>query len=176
MAASPVRKRPHLEGDSADGAGFDPRRAGKRRLVVILEGASLESVKVGKTYELLNCDKHKSLLLRNGRDPGGVRPDITHQLLHKFSVRAADGPQKLLKVIKNPVTDHLPVGCAKIGTSFSAPQVTDMRDLVPTADPIAIIVGAFAHGSPSLNGLQSQDIVPNKLGPYFTNHGRLSQP
>uniref|UniRef100_A0A8C6XWX7 18S rRNA (pseudouridine(1248)-N1)-methyltransferase n=1 Tax=Naja naja TaxID=35670 RepID=A0A8C6XWX7_NAJNA len=196
MAASPVRKRPHLEGDSADGAGFDPRRAGKRRLVVILEGASLESVKVGKTYELLNCDKHKSLLLRNGRDPGGVRPDITHQsllmlmdsplnragllqvyihteknvlievnpqtriprtfdrfcglmvqLLHKFSVRAADGPQKLLKVIKNPVTDHLPVGCAKIGTSFSAPQVTDMRDLVPTADPIAIIVGAFAHGS-----------------------------
>lgn len=50
-------------------------------------------------------------------------------------------------MIKNPVTDHLPVGCAKIGTSFSAPQVTDMRDLVPTAEPIAIIVGAFAHGS-----------------------------
>lgn len=50
-------------------------------------------------------------------------------------------------MIKNPVTDHLPVGCTKIGTSFSAPQVTDIRDLVPTADPIAIIVGAFAHGS-----------------------------
>lgn len=46
MAAGPVRKRPHTEGGSADGEGFDPRRAGKRRLVVILEGASLESVKV----------------------------------------------------------------------------------------------------------------------------------
>lgn len=46
MAADPVRKRPHAEGGSAHGEGFDPRRAGKRRLVVILEGASLESVKV----------------------------------------------------------------------------------------------------------------------------------
>ncbi|NXD03866.1 NEP1 methyltransferase, partial [Certhia familiaris] len=120
---------------------------GQRRLLVVLEGASLETVKVGKTFELLNCDKHKALLLRNGRDPGEVRPDITHQsllmlmdsplnragllqvyihtkknvlievnpqtriprtfdrfcglmvqLLHKLSVRAADGPQKLLKV------------------------------------------------------------------------------
>lgn len=35
---------------------------------------------VGKTYELLNCDKHKSMLLKNGRDPGEVRPDIAHQV------------------------------------------------------------------------------------------------
>lgn len=35
---------------------------------------------MGKTFELLNCDKHKALLLRNGRDPGEVRPDITHQV------------------------------------------------------------------------------------------------
>lgn len=38
-------------------------------------------LQVGKTYELLNCDKHKSMLLKNGRDPGEVRPDITHQVL-----------------------------------------------------------------------------------------------
>lgn len=37
-------------------------------------------LKVGKTYELLNCDKHKSVLLKNGRDPGEVRPDIAHQV------------------------------------------------------------------------------------------------
>lgn len=37
-------------------------------------------LQVGKTYELLNCDKHKSILLKNGRDPGEVRPDITHQV------------------------------------------------------------------------------------------------
>ncbi|KAF7238157.1 Ribosomal RNA small subunit methyltransferase NEP1 [Varanus komodoensis] len=204
-AAGPVRKRA-----ADDAAGVEPRRAGKRRLLVILEGASLETVKVGKTYELLNCDKHKSLLLRSGRDPGRSRPDITHQsllmlmdsplnragllqvyihteknvlievnpqtriprtfdrfcglmvqLLHKFSVRAADGPQKLLKVIKNPVTDHLPVGCTKIATSFSAATVTDVRDLVPTADPIAIIVGAFAHGSVNVDYSEKSVSISN---------------
>ncbi|KAM4819697.1 ribosomal RNA small subunit methyltransferase NEP1 isoform 2-T2 [Thomomys bottae] len=166
-AAAP--KRPRL------GAGS---RSGGRRLIVVLEGASLETVKAGKTYELLNCDKHKSLLLKNGRDPGEVRPDIAHQvyihtqknvlievnpqtriprtfdrfcglmvqLLHKLSVRAADGPQKLLKVIKNPVSDHFPVGCTKVGTSFSVPTASDVRELVPSSDPIVFVVGAFAHG------------------------------
>ncbi|XP_045322228.1 ribosomal RNA small subunit methyltransferase NEP1 isoform X2 [Leopardus geoffroyi] len=164
-AAAP--KRPRL------GAG---NKIGGRRLIVVLEGASLETVKVGKTYELLNCDKHKSVLLKNGRDPGEVRPDIAHQsllmlmdsplnragllqvyihtqknvlievnpqtriprtfdrfcglmvqLLHKLSVRAADGPQKLLKVnveytekmvsISNyPLSAALT--CAKLTTAF----------------------------------------------------------
>ena len=36
------------------------------------------------------------------------------QLLHKFSIKASDSSAKLLKVIKNPITDHLPVGCKKI--------------------------------------------------------------
>ncbi|XP_058938589.1 ribosomal RNA small subunit methyltransferase NEP1 [Kogia breviceps] len=179
-------KRPRLVAGS---------KIGGRRLIVVLEGASLETVKVGKTYELLNCDKHKCTLLKNGRDPGEVRPDIAHQsllmlmdsplnragllqvyihtqknvlievnpqtriprtfdrfcglmvqLLHKLSVRAADGPQKLLKVIKNPVSHHFPVGCMKIGTSFSAPVVGDVRELVPRSDPIVFVVGAFAHG------------------------------
>lgn len=38
------------------------------------------------------------------------------QLLHKFSVKASDTSLKLLKVIKNPITDHLPVGCKKVCT------------------------------------------------------------
>ncbi len=34
------------------------------------------------------------------------------QLLHKFSIKSSDNASiKLMKVIKNPVTDHLPVGC-----------------------------------------------------------------
>ncbi|XP_056385191.1 ribosomal RNA small subunit methyltransferase NEP1 [Hyla sarda] len=166
------------------------------RLIVLLEGASLETVRVGKTYELLNCDQHKNILVKNGRDPGEVRPDITHQsllmlldsplnragllqvyihtqrnvlievnpqtriprtfprfcglmvqLLHKLSVRAADGPQKLLKVIKNPITDHLPAGCVKIATSFQGDSVPCVRDLVPSTEPMMIVIGAFAHGS-----------------------------
>lgn len=52
-------------------------------------------------------------------------------------------------MIKNPVSDHLPVGCMKIGTSFGVPKVSDLRELVPTAEPVTIVVGAFAHGSVS---------------------------
>ena len=52
------------------------------------------------------------------------------------------------KVIKNPVIDHLPVGCTKIGTSFHA-DITDPRDLVPENEPVVFVVGALAHGSVS---------------------------
>ena len=166
----------------------------EKRLIVILERAQLESVKVGHSFELLNCDDHANILKKNNRDPGSCRPDIAHQcllmlmdsplnragllqvyihteknvlieinpqtriprtfnrfaglivqLLHKYSVRASDGPMKLLKVIKNPVTDHLPVGCRKIAMSFSA-KVQNSRELVPADEPIAVVIGAMAHG------------------------------
>jgi hypothetical protein len=42
------------------------------------------------------------------------------QLLHKFSIKASDSSAKLLKVIKNPITDHLPVGCRKILVTMSS--------------------------------------------------------
>jgi len=69
------------------------------------------------------------------------------QLLHKLSIRSANGPQKLLKVIKNPISSHLPVGCKKIGTSFKAQKLVHPRELVPSDDaPLAIVIGAMAHG------------------------------
>lgn len=69
------------------------------------------------------------------------------QLLHKFAVRANDGPMKLLKVIKNPITNHLPVGIRKICMSFSSKKVLNCRELVPKTDePIAFVIGAMAHG------------------------------
>jgi rRNA small subunit pseudouridine methyltransferase Nep1 len=49
----------------------------------VLEGASLEVAKVGKQYELLNCDDHVSFLKRHGKDPASYRPDITHQVREK---------------------------------------------------------------------------------------------
>ncbi|KAI1242169.1 hypothetical protein IHE44_0005686 [Lamprotornis superbus] len=210
--AAPRRPRGDVQEEEDDeGRSLQGKRfRGQRRLLVVLEGASLETVKVGKTFELLNCDKHKALLLRNGRDPGEVRPDITHQsllmlmdsplnragllqvyihtkknvlievnpqtriprtfdrfcglmvqLLHKLSVRAADGPQKLLKVIKNPVSDHLPVGCMKIGTSFAVSQVSDLRELVPAAEPVVIVVGAFAHGSVNVDYTEKMVSISN---------------
>lgn len=76
------------------------------------------------------------------------------QLLHKFSIRANDTSTKLMKVIKNPITDHLPVGCKKYAMSFSGKLITNIRDLVPKKaegsddeeEPIVLVVGAFAHG------------------------------
>ncbi|XP_069695533.1 ribosomal RNA small subunit methyltransferase NEP1 isoform X2 [Periplaneta americana] len=83
------------------------------------------------------------------------------QLLHKFSVRASDGPTKLLKVIRNPITDHLPVGCRKLGTSFSESKVVNPRDLVPSQDPITIVVGAVAHGKVCPEYVESSVSISN---------------
>uniref|UniRef100_A0A1B0BDI6 18S rRNA (pseudouridine-N1)-methyltransferase n=1 Tax=Glossina palpalis gambiensis TaxID=67801 RepID=A0A1B0BDI6_9MUSC len=183
-------------------------QAMEKRLIIVLEGAQLETVKIGHSFELLNCDDHSNILKKNNRDPGTCRPDITHQcllmlfdsplnragllqvyvrtehnilieinpqtriprtfkrfaglmvqLLHKFSIRANDTSTKLMKVIKNPITDHLPVGCKKYAMSFSGKLLTNIRDLVPKSksdlvhcqaeeedEPIVLVVGAFAHG------------------------------
>ena len=51
----------------------------------------------------------------------------------------------LLQVIKNPVTDHLPTGCQKIGTSFHADQCVDVKQFA-TENPVVFVVGAMAHG------------------------------
>lgn len=48
--------------------------------VFVLEGATLEVAKVGKGYELLNCDDHAAFLRRKGKDPANYRPDICHQV------------------------------------------------------------------------------------------------
>ncbi len=37
------------------------------------------------------------------------------QLLHKMRIRAAEASETLLRVIRNPVTVHLPVGAKIIG-------------------------------------------------------------
>lgn len=54
---------------------------------------------------------------------------------------------KLLKVIANPITKHLPVGVKKITMSVSADKISNPRDLVPKGnEPIVMIIGAMAHG------------------------------
>lgn len=83
---------------------------------------------------------------------------IPVQLLHKFSIRASDGPMKLLKVIKNPITSHLPVGVKKITMSFSSKIVQNCRDLVPKQEePIVLIIGAMAHGKVEVD--YSEDVI-----------------
>ncbi|KAG2137147.1 Alpha/beta knot methyltransferase [Suillus bovinus] len=70
------------------------------------------------------------------------------QLLHKLSIRGVNGPEKLLKVIKNPVSDHLPVNTIKLTLSGDAPTVRLSRYLptLPETHSIAVFVGAMARG------------------------------
>jgi len=169
----------------------------EKRLIIVLEGAHLETCKAGKEFSLLNIDEHKGILARAGREFSSARPDITHQcllmlfdsplnragllqvfirtsqnvlieinpstriprtykrfaglmvqLLHKYSITAAESSTKLLKVIKNPITDHLPPGCKKLLMSYSAEAPVKPSELVPEGeDPIVIVVGAIAKGA-----------------------------
>lgn len=176
-----------------------PEKDSAQRLIVILEGAGLETVKVGRSFQLLSQSDHANILRKNDRDGVNLRPDITHQcllmlldsplnkagklqvfihtaknvliqinpqtriprvyarfaglmvqLLHTMSISAkGSGGTKLMKVIKNPITDHLPTGCIKIATTFQATKLVRLREYMPKVaqdKPVAVLVGAIAHG------------------------------
>ncbi|KAI5889536.1 Nep1-domain-containing protein [Schizophyllum commune H4-8] len=65
------------------------------------------------------------------------------QLLHKLAIRGANGPEKLLRVVKNPVTDYLPPGTVKLTLSGDAPTVR-LSQYLPSN--VAVFVGAMARG------------------------------
>ncbi|KDQ14208.1 hypothetical protein BOTBODRAFT_32995 [Botryobasidium botryosum FD-172 SS1] len=70
------------------------------------------------------------------------------QLLHKLSIRGVNGSEKLLKVIKNPITDHLPANTYKITLSGDAPttRLSTYLKTLPETHSIAVFVGAMARG------------------------------
>ncbi|MCJ1402214.1 18S rRNA pseudouridine methyltransferase [Xylographa trunciseda] len=71
------------------------------------------------------------------------------QLLHRLSIRSTNSQEKLLKVIKNPITDHLPPNCRKVTLSFDA-EVVRVRDYIADLGPkesICVFVGAMAKGN-----------------------------
>ncbi|CAI5951162.1 unnamed protein product [Closterium sp. NIES-64] len=70
------------------------------------------------------------------------------QLLQKLSIRATNGPDKLLKVIKHPVTKYLPAGCRRIGLEYSAQKVVHLRQFLKTtnSETLVFVVGAMASG------------------------------
>lgn len=70
------------------------------------------------------------------------------QLLHRLSIRSTTSQEKLLKVIKNPITDHLPPNCRKVTLSFDAPVVR-CREYIEDLDPnqsVCVFIGAMAKG------------------------------
>lgn len=49
----------------------------------------------------------------------------------------------------------------KIGTSFSAPVVSDIKELAAGGDPIVFVVGAFAHGSVNVDYTEKMVSISN---------------
>ncbi|CAG9991352.1 unnamed protein product [Clonostachys byssicola] len=84
------------------------------------------------------------------------------QLLHRLSIRSTNSNEKLLRVISNPITDHLPPNCRKVTLSFDAPLVR-VRDYVEGLDPkesICVFVGAMAKGNDDF----ADSLVDQKIG------------
>ncbi|KZV52612.1 hypothetical protein F511_07005 [Dorcoceras hygrometricum] len=71
------------------------------------------------------------------------------QLLQKLHITASGKGEKLLRVIKNPVTQYLPIKSRKIGFSHSSEKLVKMHDYVGTVNSeldLVFVVGAMAHG------------------------------
>ncbi|KAH7557139.1 hypothetical protein JRO89_XS11G0058000 [Xanthoceras sorbifolium] len=193
----------------------------KPGVIFVLEKASLEVAKVGKSYQILNSDDHANFLRRNNKNPADYRPDIVHQallsildspltkagrlravyvktekgvlfevkphvrlprtykrfagimlqLLQKLSITAVGKREKLLCVIKNPVTQYLPVNSRKIGFSFSSEKLVKMRNYVATVNnevDLVFVVGAMAHGKIDTDYTDDY-IASSTLGTYKIN-------
>ncbi|KAG9142214.1 hypothetical protein Leryth_007650 [Lithospermum erythrorhizon] len=71
------------------------------------------------------------------------------QLLQKLSITAVGKRDKLLKTIKNPVTQYLPIDSRKIGFSHSSNKVVNIQKYVNAVSDeldLVFVVGAMAHG------------------------------
>mmetsp|Transcript_23709 Transcript_23709/g.18128 ORF Transcript_23709/g.18128 Transcript_23709/m.18128 type:complete len:114 (+) Transcript_23709:451-792(+) len=75
------------------------------------------------------------------------------QLLTKLKIRASTSSATLMRVIKNPVTSHLPMGSKIIGTSTKGKLVNVNEFLKEAADskkPIVFVIGAVSVGNPGM--------------------------
>ncbi|AMD19527.1 HCL624Wp [Eremothecium sinecaudum] len=84
------------------------------------------------------------------------------QLLHKLSIRSVNSEEKLLRIIKNPITDHLPTKCRKVTLSFEAPvvRVQDYVGKLDSDESICVFVGAMARGQ----DVFADEYVDEKIG------------
>ncbi len=64
-------------------------------------------------------------------------------------VRAADGRETLLRVVKNPVTAHLPIGASVVGLEVTGELVDafDLPSRLPADRDVVFVIGAMSHGN-----------------------------
>ena len=83
------------------------------------------------------------------------------QLLQRYSIRSNESNEPLLRVIKNPITDHLPPLCRKVSLSFDAEVVkcsNYMKTLAPK-ESICVFVGAMAKGKDDFADAYKDDAI-----------------
>lgn len=88
--------------------------------------------------------------------------------LTKLKVRSNNGSATLLTVIKNPVTNYLPMNIEILGTSNKAEEV-NLNDFVKTLGvekkPLCFVIGAVSVGNPGMeNELVTRSISISKHG------------
>lgn len=75
------------------------------------------------------------------------------QLLTKYRIRAAESSEILLKVIKNPITAHLPMNVPIIATSEKS-RLVDIDDYCASLNngqSVVFVVGAISKGDLEIN-------------------------
>ena len=91
------------------------------------------------------------------------------QLLTKLKVRSAQGSATLATVIKNPVTQYLPMGVKIVGTSNKA-DLVNVNDYVKTLGiekkPFVFVIGAVSVGNPGMENdlVSGENISISKHG------------
>lgn len=93
-----------------------------------------------------------------------------------------------MKVIKNPVTEHLPLGVKKIGTSTKGKLVhlgEYTKEIAELKKPIVFVIGAVSTGNPGMendyvdecicvsNYSLSAACVCSKVCTYFEDHWKV---
>ena len=108
------------------------------------EGNTLSSCSIVILAQMSSC-----FLLLSLACPVMDNPDCKQHTfvdLHDNDFVPSSTPPPLLsQVIKNPVTNHLPTGCKKVGTSFHADKTVDLRRYA-SDKPVVFVIGAMAHG------------------------------
>ena len=71
------------------------------------------------------------------------------QLLHRLKIRSSDGKDTLLKVIKNPISRHLPPGIRAYALSVGGTLYNPVNfvEALPDDGPVMFVIGAMASGS-----------------------------
>ena len=92
------------------------------------------------------------------------------QLLAKLRVRSETGSATLATVIKNPVTDYLPMGVKCVGTSKLGKLVNlnkYVQEIGVKKKPLVFVIGAVSVGNPGMEndlGLEQENISISKHG------------